>query len=323
MKREMERERLPPLSVNRQERKPQNPRPAMVVQTRALQYRQPLIIHTFSPEIVQTNSHDFMQLVQKLTGQANHVPPVTKRPRRASEELHLSPTLHNLGGSSLALRQQQQGITADLGLHRGLLPQSSFNSGLPTSLSPHNKEGARMQGGSSVVSPASFEFSPTMLPSPTFLCDFPSLLSPQAAALLSPRLAKAGVAAGSPMMRLPAVSFEFSPSMLRSPTTFLRDFPSLLSPKATALVSPRLAKAGGVARSPVMMLPAALPSPGPLNSAFLADLPVLSPAAYKWVEKHPLSAEFMLSPLPRGLGLPPRSPSPANMDDHYAAWDFD
>lgn len=241
MKREMQRDRPPPLRVNRPESKPQIRRPLMVVQTQALQFRQPLITHIFSPEVIQTDPHDFMHLVQRLTGQVSHVSPLAKKPRHASDiprpmaislnEQRLGPAMSN---SMLTPRLQSRLSPPGLGLQ-------TSNRG--------------RAGGVSLISPGAFEFSPSMLP---------------------------------------------------SPTTFLRDFPSLLSPHVTELPSPRLAR--GVARSPAMMIPAALRSPGPLTSAFLADLPVLSPAAYKWIEKHPLSTEAILSPLPRELGLPPRPP---------------
>ncbi|KAH9298580.1 hypothetical protein KI387_030262, partial [Taxus chinensis] len=31
-------------------------------------YRKPVIIHTYSPKVIHTEAHNFMQLVQKLTG---------------------------------------------------------------------------------------------------------------------------------------------------------------------------------------------------------------------------------------------------------------
>eukprot|EP00250_Pteridium_aquilinum_P006704 c16568_g1_i1 orf=476-880(+) len=134
----MKRDRPPPLRIKRQERKTQIQRPAaMVAQTHALQCRQPLIIQTLSPEVIQANAHDFMQLVQKLTGQGSDVSPLAKRlchsshGRNSSEDLHLSPTLYNIGVSSFAIGKDQQINTAESGLDRSLFP---LNSGLPTSL---------------------------------------------------------------------------------------------------------------------------------------------------------------------------------------------
>lgn len=251
MKREMQRDRPPPLRVNRPESKPQNRRPLMVVQTQALQFRQPLITHIFSPEVIQTDPHDFMHLVQRLTGQVSHVSPLAKKPRHLLETRH-APDMRHASDiprpMPISLNEQRPGPAMSNSMLTPRLQSRLSPPGLGLQTSNRGRA-----GGVSLISPGGFEFSPSMLP---------------------------------------------------SPTTFLRDFPSLLSPHVTELPSPRLAR--GAARSPAMMIPAALWSPGPLTSAFLADLPVLSPAAYKWIEKHPLSTEAILSPLPRELGLPPR-----------------
>lgn len=237
------------------------------------QYRQPVIIHTFSPEVIQTDANDFMRLVQRLTGQAGHPSPLTKRPRLGlppaahqaqeslSHEQQPSPNWYNLAS-------QQQRNMLELGFQHisSSSPQPQQNRlgpGLPPLPSPDltNRLGLGFQAGpysaSSILSPSNFDFSPSLLP---------------------------------------------------SPSTFLTDYAALVSPSAGALQSSRLAM--GAARSPMISLPAVFPSPGPLTSAFLGELPLLSPAAYSWIEKHPLSADAMLSPLSKGFGLPPRPPPP-------------
>lgn len=227
-----------------------------------MQYKQPLIIHTFSPEVIQTNSNDFMTLVQRLTGRASYVSPPSKRRR-----LHTLPHLCHasdpaeVGCTSsvrtpLKLQQEEHDCMSELATRRGLSPRVRLGLNLERFLSPHSRVRAGMQGRGLMRSPAGFEFSPSTLP---------------------------------------------------TPPAFLQDFPSLSSPyvQAAGLPSPVLKRVGDVGRSS-MASPLSFPSPGPLTSAFLADLPVLSPAAQSWIEKHPLSAELMLSPLSRGFGLPSR-----------------
>lgn len=56
-----------PLKVNKEShriRKPSLPLPQV-------QYRPPVIIHTYSPKVIHTEPDDFMSLVQKLTGSSD------------------------------------------------------------------------------------------------------------------------------------------------------------------------------------------------------------------------------------------------------------
>lgn len=250
MKRDLQRDRPPPLKIHKQgdnhHRQQQHvqhqPQQAF---RQANQYRQPVIIHTYSPEIIQTDSNNFRQLVQRLTGPADqgspYAPPPPKRARVG-------------------------------------LPPTTGNSNLNHSISDSSNSNLSQQ------------------------------LPPLPLAMLSPRgmLPKQGVINPSNYGNLPSnpllspTMFDFSPSVLPSPSTFTFDYP--FSPMG--LPSP-LAPGG----STPLSLPAALPSPGPLSAGFLADLPVLSPAAYRWIEKNAASADAIMSSRPLlSSGLPPRPP---------------
>ncbi|MCO5576339.1 hypothetical protein L7F22_030148 [Adiantum nelumboides] len=267
MRKERQRQKPPPLGITRQESQSGPQRLAMAPHP---PHRQPLIIHTFSPEVIHADAYEFMNLVQRLTGRTSHVSPPAKRPRYAphymlppspgmpsasvSSELYRAASSHmpqsphvthkgqhpaSLPRIPLTMLQlEQQTCISELASRRGLSPRVRLGLNLQTDLSPHKRVGAGIQGGILVRSPVGFEFSPSMLP---------------------------------------------------TPPSFLQDF-SRLSPYAdiSGLLSPILMKVDAVARSP-MVIPSILPSPGPLTSAFLADLPKLSPAA-SWRDKQPLSA---------------------------------
>ncbi|KAI5070765.1 hypothetical protein GOP47_0015108 [Adiantum capillus-veneris] len=316
MRKLKQRPKPPALGITRQESKNDTQSLAMAP------HKQPLIIHTFSPEVIHAEAYNFMNLVQRLTGRASHVSPPSKRPRYAPNcvlltspgmrhvsvpsELQCGASSHypllppptypaSLPKTPLPLQQEQQRSISELASRRGLSPRVRLGLKLQTDLSPHSRAGAGIHDGALVRSPMVFEFSPSMLPTPpAMLHQFPSL-SPYAdvAGLLSPRVTRVGAVARSPMIM---------PSILPSPgpltSAFLVDLPALSPAAHSWLHKPPLSTE----------LASILPSPGPLTSAFLVDLPALSPAAHSWLDKHPLSTELVLSPLSRGFGLTPRRP---------------
>ncbi|KAJ7543613.1 hypothetical protein O6H91_09G045000 [Diphasiastrum complanatum] len=56
--------RPPPLRINKDSQQIKKPPLRLPI----LQHRQPVIIHTYSPKVIQTDPNNFMSLVQKLTG---------------------------------------------------------------------------------------------------------------------------------------------------------------------------------------------------------------------------------------------------------------
>ncbi|MCO5581540.1 hypothetical protein L7F22_035427 [Adiantum nelumboides] len=290
MKRDLPKDRPPPLKISRpsdphhhqqhphhhhhQQQQQQAPQPhhLSIRQGHPSHHRQPVIIHTYSPEVIQIESENFRQLVQRLTGPAgSHTPPPPKR-ARVTAPPHAGNFNVNYGDSASQFEpsssNQAQLPPRSVLSPRGLrlqqeAPHPYAEAAVASRYLPHNP----------LLSPSLFDFSPSVLPSPsTFSFDFPSLTSP-----LGTRGGTGGL---------------------------------LPSPLAPGVSGPPLPSPLGHGGAPTpRSLAAALPSPGPLSSAFLADLPVLSPAAYSWIEKNASTADAILGSRPLiSAGLPPRPP---------------
>lgn len=262
MKRDMHAGRPPRLKFHRPEGHQNIRRPPSEIPP--VQYRQPVIIHTYSPEIIQTDPNNFMRLVQRLTGPGSPQPaPMPKRAR-------LSPPSEISGHPSAV---KIEGGADDSGIHADRFHQFATTN-------PVQRPLPIRQRAKPVLPALSTRGGHLrqVVDNPD-----PNLLPPNS--LLSPRV------------------FDFSPSLLPSPSTFGFDFPSLHSP--SGFPSPAVPGSS----TPGMSLPNMLPSPGPLTSTFFADLPPLSPAAYKWIERNGASADAILSSRPMTTaGLPPRPP---------------
>eukprot|EP00249_Psilotum_nudum_P008142 c21068_g1_i1 orf=464-1228(-) len=198
MKRELQGNRPPPLRINKDSQKIRKPSLPIPV----AQYRQPVVIHTYSPEVIQTDPRNFMQLVQRLTGHGSSNHPI--RYQRAqistskdplivrSAPSHSFPEHLNNNGNPLKLPEKPSAICSGSmeipGSHvqqnyLGLLGPSPCES-LPSSLLssvefPHCLD-SRLRNA--VTQSVLFDNappvpSPGMLPSPS-VGNFSNLLSP-------------------------------------------------------------------------------------------------------------------------------------------------
>lgn len=73
-----------------------------------VQYRPPIIIHTYSPKVIHTQPDDFMSLVQKLTGSSDTRLRLKRKPARK-----LSPTAAAAGAAPASGRSDDQNDVAD------------------------------------------------------------------------------------------------------------------------------------------------------------------------------------------------------------------
>lgn len=268
MKRDLHKDRPPPLRIHKPEAAAAPRRPPL--QMAPVQYRQPVIIHTYSPEIIQTDSNNFMRLVQRLTGPGSPhtAPPPPKRARvsQPSEEHQISSSTSQIIDPSIQQSTTQGGNSR--------LRQFALTNSAQRPLPAHPRNAPGLLGASPAGEIVSRQPPP-----------FPGAPELPVNSLLSPS------------------RFDFSPSLLPSPSVMGFDFPSLWT-----LPSPTLPN--NPTPGP-LSVPYVLPSPGPLSAGFLADLPVLSPAAYRWIERNPSAADALFSPrsFTASAALPPRPPA--------------
>ncbi|KAH7373661.1 hypothetical protein KP509_17G067400 [Ceratopteris richardii] len=272
MKRDLPKDRPPPLKITRPGDPQQLDHPQQQQQQRHVplphgHHRQPIIIHTYSPEVIQIDSNNFRQLVQRLTGPGSHTPPPPKRPRHTRVP-SLPPILPPAPPFNRNFNPHDPSFAARPSL-RGQMLQELVPS--PRGYRPLQQQ--QQDADRSHVDlphhPLLF-LSPSLLPSPSsFAFDF---LSPLATA--SPRGAGPGL---------------------------------LPSPRGLPPPSPLGQRGYPTPRS----LAAALPSPGLLGSPLFPDLPLLSPSTYGWIERNGSLAESVLSPRPfMSANLPPRPRRP-------------
>ncbi|KAH7277232.1 hypothetical protein KP509_39G041300 [Ceratopteris richardii] len=192
-------------------------------------FRQPIIIQTFSPEIIQTNAYDFMSLVQRLTGNGTYVSPPAKRARLQHSEV-----------SSMSELSAPAGVVFRSSSHLASprLPRQLSDTSLCFSASnvSGNWHNTGAPGGSVTPSLHRSTLEMTLgLPQGRPSSELASRrgLSPRLQLQLhmqtefSPR-SRSGMAAMASTKS--PTSFEFSPSMLLpTPTNFLSDLPSLSS----------------------------------------------------------------------------------------------
>lgn len=85
----------PPLKVSKDShriRKPPLPLPQV-------QYRPPIIIHTYSPKVIHTQPDDFMSLVQKLTGSSDTRLRLKRKPKSSNTKANNSSSPTTNAGS--------------------------------------------------------------------------------------------------------------------------------------------------------------------------------------------------------------------------------
>ncbi|MCO5566670.1 hypothetical protein L7F22_020348 [Adiantum nelumboides] len=206
-----------------------------------VQKRKPVIIHTYSPEVINVEACNFMQIVQRLTGRTASSPPASKKLKPAFAEEPSLISLESPQSENNASLDHMKDEWLEQGYPRSyrnfILEGNLYIDGTPNpngsdSLHPNlNGDGAFSPDHNRNPNPNSaLPSSARTSLSPPFVKPFPLLSHCGSFKQIS-----CVGEASSPFLWSPSL-FDLSPSRLPSPSTFFSPFPAI-SDDFTSFVS--------------------------------------------------------------------------------------